>query len=135
MKTLITKLLFFAGAVFILQGCSINNDDNYCFNRAYMAATAVVGPATTQVNVEVEFMVTFPIVNSCGVFYDFAELNTTFPRRVAAAVDYTGCNCNETTTSVTKPYKFKASVPGTYILHFLTQNDGSPIIKTIEVTE
>jgi hypothetical protein len=135
MKNFISKLLLFSGVVFLLQGCSLNDDgDQYCYNRFYMAATAVTGPVTAVVNTDAEFQVTFPIANSCGEFFDFAQLNTVFPREIAAAVDYTGCNCNEVATQVTKTYKFKATVPGTYVLHFLTEDENAPIVKTIEIT-
>lgn len=135
MKRFISKLLLFSAAILLLQGCSISDDEQYCYNRYYMAAESVVGPSTATVNTEVEFLVTFNIANSCGEFYDFAEFSTTFPREIAAAVDYTGCNCNEVTTPVTRPYTFSATTPGTYELHFLTEDEEAPIVKVIEITQ
>jgi hypothetical protein len=128
-------LALLAGFVF-LTGCSLNDDENnYCYDRYYMAATAVTGPETTTVNTPVVFNVTFSIAKSCGVFFNFVETNTGFPKNIAAAVDYTGCNCDQVSTTVTKPYTFKATTAGTYTLHFLTEDEDAPIVKTVVVTE
>lgn len=135
MKNLITKLLLFTGIVALLQGCSLGDDTGTCYNRALVTTLGVTGPQSTQVNVEVEFMVTFPLLNSCGTFVEIAEVKTTFPKEIAAAVDYNGCDCAPVTTQLTKPYKFKASTPGNYELRFLTDNEDVQIIKTIVVTE
>lgn len=136
MKNPIIKLLLIIGFTILLQSCSLEGStENYCYTRNYRAATAVSGPETTTVNTTVNFQVTFSIGNSCGVFFDFAEFNTGFPKEIAAAVDYTGCNCNEIAASVTKPYAFTAPAAGTYTLHFLTDVEDQPIVKTIVVTE
>jgi hypothetical protein len=135
MKNVLFKLFLFSGLVTFLQGCSLNDQDEYCYNRIYMGATAVYGPASAPVNTDVTFQVTFPIGNSCGAFFGFSEFNTGFPRQVAAAVDYTGCTCNEVSTVVTENYIFNVSTPGTYTLHFLTENQNAPIVRTIEITQ
>jgi len=131
------KFLAVLAALGFLAGCSLDgdNDNNNCYTRAYMAATAVTGPDSTTVNTPVNFNVSFKVVNSCGTFVGFQQFNTTFPRQIGATVDYTGCNCTETNTILTKPYEFKPTVAGSYILHFLTEDPNFPIVKTIVVTQ
>lgn len=135
MKNLILKLLLFTGVATLLQGCSLNDQDEYCYRREYMGATAVYAPASAPVNTDVVFQVTFPIANSCGEYYGFAEANTGFPREIVAAVDYTGCTCNETSTVVTKNFTYHFTATGSYTFHFLTTNPDAPIVRTIEITQ
>jgi hypothetical protein len=140
MRSILFKLLLFAGVVTLLEGCSISDDEGYCYNRFYMTALNVTGPSTIPVNTDAVFQVTFPIVNTCGEFVEFVQLTNTTntpnaPREIAAAVDYNGCNCPEQDTQVTEPYTFRAATPGIYELHFLTEDEEEPIVRLITVTE
>jgi hypothetical protein len=135
MKNMKLNLIALIAGVMLLSGCSISEDDNYCYDRYFMATTAVTGPNETTVNVPITLNVTFVVGNSCGEFFEFAESTTTFPKEIAAAVDYEGCQCDTTATTDTQPYVFTAPAAGTYVLKFVTSDPQLPITRTIVVTE
>lgn len=114
--------------------CSLDADgDNYCFSQATIATQGVTGQDSTTVNVPVTLNVSFRILNDCGAFNRFNE-TLEFPKDIAPLIDYTGCECEETTGIVSRPYTFNAATAGTYQLRFLTANENAPIVKTITVT-
>jgi len=129
----------FIALIIILGGitaaCSLDSDtdNNTCYSSGYAFTTAVTGPDSTKVNVPITINASFKLENSCGSFTRFLESNS-YPKNVAPFVEYNGCNCTTTVTTVTKPYTFTAPTAGTYELKF--QKDALPtyITKTIVVT-
>lgn len=135
MKTLKFKFLALLVAVTTITACSLGDDsEQYCFFQAYAPATTVTGPDTTTVNVPITLNVSFSISNSCGVFNRFGE-SVSFPKTIAAVIDYTGCECTAVTGTTTKPYVFTSATAGTYVLNFTTAVNNTPITKTITVTQ
>ncbi|WP_294821321.1 hypothetical protein [uncultured Flavobacterium sp.] len=133
MKTLRLKFIAFIAVLATVAACSIDNGPETCFVNVQMPTTAVTGPETTTVNTPVTFNVTFKVMNDCGVFNRFLETNG-YPKQIVAFVDYPGCDCNTTDTATeTKPYTFRATMPGTYELKFVV-NTNVFITKTITVT-
>ena len=126
------KFLSFFLFVGILAGCSIDDSDPSCFYQAAMTTTAVTGPATVVVNTVVTYDVTFYVANGCGTFNSLQSSNG-FPKSIVALVDYSGCNCPEVASYVTKPYTFTPTAAGTYEFRFLTDNPDTPIVKTLTV--
>jgi len=132
------KLRFLA-LVILLGGitvaCSLDSDtdNNTCYSSGYAFTTAVSGPDSTKVNVPITINASFKLENSCGSFNRLVESNS-YPKSIAPFVEYNGCNCTTTVTTLTKPYVFTASTAGTYELKF--QKDAVPtfITKTIVVT-
>ncbi|TRW23405.1 hypothetical protein FMM05_14530 [Flavobacterium zepuense] len=123
-------------AVSVVTACSLDGDENesYCFTQYYAAAQNVTGSDSTAVGVPITLNVSFQTMTSCETFNSFNE-DTTFPKKVAVLLDKTGCQCNEVTTMVTKPYTFQAAAAGTYELRFITATEASPIVRTIVVTQ
>lgn len=135
MKTLKFRFLAFLVAAGSITACSLGDDsEQYCYTQNYAPASAVTGPETTTVNTPITLNVAISIGNSCGVFNRFAE-TTTFPKTIAAVIDYTGCECTSVTTPTVKTYTFTAATAGTYELKFTTATAATPIVKTITVTQ
>lgn len=132
MKIIRFQMIAFFIGLLILTSCDITDDAETCIVTVYAPATEVTGPETATVGEEVNFVVKFKIENSCGAYIGFAESNS-WPKQIAPMVRYDGCDCNEIITTVTKNYKFKATVAGEYVLRFLTTNN-QYITKTINVT-
>ena len=138
MKTIKFKFiaLLFAMGV-ITAACSLDDSNSgTCFNQYETVIDAVSGPVTTKINVPITFQATFKIANGCGVFNRFLE-TTSFPKKIDALVDYSGCSCETLGASVTKPYTFTAATAGTYVLQFIagvTNGEATYITKTITVT-
>ncbi|WP_116788367.1 hypothetical protein [Flavobacterium psychrotrophum] len=128
------KLLSLLLLIVVITACSIDGNENkYCTFQGQMATTAVTGADSTKVNVPVNLNVTFVIGNNCGQFNQFLS-TAAYPKSIVALVDYTGCECDDKSYTQTKPYTFAATAAGTYVLKFLTENELSPITKTIVVT-
>lgn len=129
-----TSLFIAILSVFVL---SCSNDDDATPHTCYTSETTnfdeVTGPETTTVNTPITLNATVTITNGCGQFVNFIESNS-FPKEIAARVDYTGCTCTDIVEIVTVPYVFQASAPGEYTLNFRADN-GLFISKTITVTE
>jgi len=117
-----------------IAACSVDNGVQECTYNQVNPITAVAGPDTVAVDEEITFEVTIKMSNECGELQRFTETNG-FPKNISALVIYNDCQCGSTTVSVTEPYTFTASATGTYELKFMTANAGTPIIKTITVTE
>jgi hypothetical protein len=130
MKLKFLSLLLFIG---VLSGCSLDDGDRSCFYQAAMATTAVTGPETAVVNTVVTYNVTFYVANGCGTFNSLQQ-SAGFPKSVVALVDYSGCNCPEVASYVTKPFTFTPTAAGTYEFRFLTDDEATTIVKTLTVT-
>lgn len=133
MKKIIAITALFAVA--FITGCSLSNSDPYCYSSAAAPITNVTGPETGQVNTPLTFTVLMQAASSCGEFDRFYETTTGFPKDISAIVKYEGCNCDNTTTPITKQYTFTAVASGTYVLRFATANTTAPIVKTITITQ
>jgi len=128
----------FLAVIVILAGitaaCSLESDNqNTCYSSGYAFTNAVAGPDTTAVNRPITINVSFKLENSCGTFNRLVESNG-YPKDIIPYVEYSGCNCTATATTLTKPYTFTAPSAGTYVLRF--QKDATPayITKTVVVT-
>lgn len=136
MKTLkfkfIALLILLAG---IGGACSVDDDENYCFQSRYTGADGVTGPTTTTVNTPLTLTVSYIPLGSCGKFNTFSE-TATFPKEIKILVDYEGCTCPPTDKVSSEPYVFTATTPGEYVLKFMTGIEATPsITKTITVTQ
>ncbi|MFP9114500.1 hypothetical protein ACLI1A_11195 [Flavobacterium sp. RHBU_3] len=130
-KTLIAT--FSLIALVGISACSLNSDDPYCFVRTGTPILGVSGATTTTINTPITFSVGVQISNSCGAFNSFSETSG-FPKDITAIVDYNGCSCDQTESSLTEEYTFTATAAGTYELRFQTDDTEAPIVKTITVT-
>jgi len=138
MKTIKFRLLALLIAISsITTGCSLDDGDSgTCFNQYETLIDAVTGPETTKINTPITFQATFKIANGCGTFNRFLE-SASYPKKIDALVDYTGCSCETAGSSVTKPYTFTAATAGTYVLQFISGVIGGQatyITKTVTVT-
>lgn len=133
MKKFIAITALFALA--FITGCSLSNNEPYCYSAAAAPITNVTGPDTGQVNTPLTFTVLFQAASTCGEFDRFYEATTGFPKDISAVVKYEGCNCDNITTPITKQYTFTAAASGTYVLRFATANSAAPIVKTITITQ
>ena len=131
------KLKFLA-LVIIIAGitaaCSLDGDnDTTCYSSGYAFTTSVSGPDSTVVNRPITINLNFKLDNSCGSFNRIAESNG-YPKDIFPIVEYNGCDCTTTATTLTKPYIFTAPAAGSYVLRL--QKDATPayITKTIVVT-
>jgi hypothetical protein len=130
--------LQFLALITILSGvtvaCSIDSDSEpNCFSAGYEFTSAVTGPDSTKVNVPITINVSFQLQNSCGVYKNIGETNG-FPKYVAPYVEYNGCECTPTVTTLTKPYTFTAPTVGRYELRFTKDAQQQYLTKTIVVT-
>ncbi|MFP9117871.1 hypothetical protein ACLI08_08790 [Flavobacterium sp. RNTU_13] len=121
--------------VAFITGCSLSNNEPYCYSAAAAPITSVTGPDTGQVNTPLTFTVLIQAASSCGELDRFYESTTGFPKDISAIVKYEGCNCDNKVTSLSKQYTFTAAASGTYTLRFTTANSAAPIVKTITITQ
>lgn len=135
MKTIKFKFIAFLLIIAAIgAACSVdNNEDNYCFQSRYTAATGVTGPDQTTVNTPITIQVKYRPLGICGKFNKFDE-TTSFPKDIKILVDYDGCDCPLGEEDEIEPYTFTATTPGTYVLNFLTADSSKPVTKTVTVT-
>ena len=131
------KLKFLA-LVIIIAGitaaCSLDGDnDTTCYSSGFAYTSAVSGPDSTIVNRPITINLDFKLDNSCGSFNRIAETNG-YPKDIVPVVEYNGCNCTATSTTLTKPYIFTAPAAGSYVLRFQKDDTPAYITKTIVVT-
>ena len=135
MKTLRLKFIALGIAVAgIIAACSLDEGIQECTYTQVNPITAVTGETTMTVTDSIIFDVTVKLANECGEFQQFTETNG-FPKRISALSYYDNCQCGSQTVTITEPYKFKTSAPGTYELKFVTDDADEPIVKIITVTE
>jgi hypothetical protein len=136
MKTLKFKFIAFVLVLTAVAACSLDDGKESC-DYSQTMATKVIGGTntpTTVVNQPLQISVTFEVNNGCGIFNHFIE-STGYPKNIVAQVDYTGCNCADTTTNeMTKQYTFTAATAGDYVLNFLTADADAPKVVTVHVT-
>ncbi len=127
------KFFTFLAIISLISGCSLHNDEPYCFYQSAVACTNVTGPETTTVDTPIDFQVTFQKANTCGTFNRF-NYTSGYPKDILPILDFEGCSCQESTLTDTQPYTFSANAAGTYELRFYTGDGVDPIVKTVIVT-
>ncbi|MDR6967685.1 hypothetical protein J2X31_001697 [Flavobacterium arsenatis] len=127
MKTrLIKNLLGVLAVVVTFTSCSLSDDTQQnCSQVIGVSTVAVSGPTTATVNEEITLTVSYRVAEECGDFYAFnTQAISGTEKQITALVLYDVCNCDNTeNTNVNEPYKFKASVAGTYTLKFFKTED------------
>jgi len=113
----------------VLASCKKEKKDE-CIETITSDILSADGPSTGLINQDINFTLTYPIVNGCGKFEELKESNEGNTRVVTVKSKYTGCICTEVYGTYTTTYTFKTSTPGTYYLNFV-QGDDSALVDTL----
>lgn len=110
--------------VLSLGACqSLNTDENECTASVLAPVSRLSSVKTGKVGEPLEVFFTVPIQNGCGQFQKLDEARTGFNLYLSPQVRYEGCVCAEVVTDYNGIYRFTATQPGTYVVHFLTTNN------------
>ena len=116
---------------------SCNSDDNgketpQTTSRA-ANVTAISGPATGKVNVEINYEISFIVDNACGQFDRIADISLGKDEGFQVEAKYPLTTCaNQTPTALHTTYTFLAPSKGTYNIKF-KKSETEFITKTVVI--
>ena len=125
-------VLFFS---LLVLTCSISckkEKADECIETVTSDILSAEGPSVGSVNQDINFTLTYPIVNGCGKFEELTESIEGNKRVVTIKSKYTGCICTEVYGTLITIYTFKTATTGTYYLNF-AQADGSALVDTLVI--
>lgn len=111
--------------------CKKEKEDE-CIETVTSDILSADGPSVGSVNQDINFTLTYPIINGCGKFEELTESAQGNSRVVTVKTKYTGCICTQYHETLTTRYIFKTTTPGTYFLNFM-QDDGTALVDTLMI--
>lgn len=111
--------------------CKKEKEDE-CIETVTSDILSADGPSVGSVNQDINFTLTYPIINGCGEFEELIESNEGNTRLVTIKSKYIGCICTQVYGTLTTNYTFKTATPGTYYLNFL-QGDIGALVDTLAI--
>lgn len=95
-----------------------DNKDELCITNEIEYVTSVDSPNTGNVNKIINIEVDFRVVNGCGTFGKFIEINNGNTRTIEVEAKYEGCICTQDEAIRTVNYAFTPTNTGNYELKF-----------------
>ncbi len=101
---------------------SCNNDDDpvedLCIINKIEFVTSINAPATGMVNQPIITEVKFRIINGCGQFGRFIQIQEGNTQTIEVQAKYVGCYCTQDVPTRTINYTFTPTVAGNYQVKF-----------------
>ncbi|TDN35930.1 hypothetical protein E4631_04515 [Hymenobacter sp. UV11] len=117
------KIFLFASVALGLTSC-LNVPDTTCESTVVEPVLSATGPKTVAINQPATFALAYQAQSACGKLSNVVESTVATPntRVIGIRVNYTGCNCPQTTIPSQASYTFQPTQAGTYYLQFVVAN-------------
>ena len=121
-------------SIFIVSliACNKTPDNDECLEFKQSPVSVVTGPATGNINQDINLAVSFSCFNGCGQFGSFNSTTVADTTTIEVIAKYEGCICTQDLPVRQTNYTFRKSQPGTYHLKFM-QLHNAYIVHTITV--